>query len=46
MEQWRRPREGLRVPLLQPEACGEQGRLGHGHTAGAVLGATDCGGLS
>lgn len=35
----------MRVPVLQPEAQGGEGRAGHGDSAGAVLGAADGGGL-
>jgi hypothetical protein len=32
----------LRISILQPEACGKQRRLRHGHPPRAVLGTTDC----
>jgi hypothetical protein len=39
---WCCSRESLRISILQPEACGKQRRLRHGHPPRAVLGTTDC----
>lgn len=43
--QWSGARESLRIPLLQPETCGEQGRPRYGDTTRTMLGAADCGRL-